>query len=98
MAWKWWSERKRDSETPAPRTSTDDAFAQRVEALTGAPPVDLDLYRRALRHRSVLRGEKDSCLESNERLEFLGDAVLEIIVSAHLFAEFPAVNEGFSRA
>ncbi len=95
MAWKWWSERKRSGEAPAPRTDADTAFAKRIEALTRTPPVDLDVYRRALRHRSVLRGEKDSYLESNERLEFLGDAVLEIIVSAHLFAEFPAVNEGF---
>jgi ribonuclease-3 len=95
MAWKWWSDRKRARTEAAPRTPQDAQFAAHVERLTGTAPDDLELYRRALRHRSVLRGEPGGHLRSNERLEFLGDAVLEIIVSAHLFTAFPDADEGF---
>ncbi len=66
-----------------------------VEALVGRPVHDLGLYERALRHRSVLRGQPGPYLESNERLEFLGDAVLGVAVAERLYAEFPDRNEGF---
>ena len=54
---------------------------------------DKDLLRRALTHRSRLN-ESDGIMLSNERLEFLGDAVLEIAVADHLFREFPDSDEG----
>ncbi|MEL6444542.1 MAG: ribonuclease III [Bacteroidota bacterium] len=66
-----------------------------LEALFGMPVGDLALYERALRHRSVLRGQPDSHLLSNERLEFLGDAVLGMIVAERLYDEFPDRDEGF---
>ncbi len=47
-----------------------------------------DLLRVALTHRSYLN-ENKSCTEHNERLEFLGDAVLEIVVTEYLFNNFP---------
>jgi len=50
-------------------------------------PRDLDLFRRALTHRSAGGA-------SNERLEFLGDSVLNLIVSEHLFARFAEADEG----
>ncbi|MBP6874808.1 MAG: ribonuclease III [Candidatus Eisenbacteria bacterium] len=55
---------------------------------------DLTLLRRALTHRSYLGGEEAHGPESNERLEFLGDAVLELIVIEYLFQRFPLDREG----
>lgn len=49
---------------------------------------------QALIHRSYLNEHKDSSLESNERYEFLGDAVLELWSSDTLFRLFPEFNEG----
>ncbi len=84
---------------PAPRApGDDDAYAvarDRIEAFVGRPVGSLALYERALRHRSVLRGKPNGHLQSNERLEFLGDAVLGVAVAERLFAAFPDRNEGF---
>ena len=66
-----------------------------VEALVGAEVLDLALYRQALRHRSAVRGQKDTHLFSNERLEFLGDAVLGFVVGEHLYRTFPDADEGY---
>jgi ribonuclease-3 len=52
-----------------------------------------DLLEKALTHRSYLN-ENREIKESNERLEFLGDAVLELIVSQFLFIKFPDTPEG----
>ncbi|MEX0822594.1 MAG: ribonuclease III [Rhodothermales bacterium] len=68
---------------------------KRIEALIGMPVGDMAFYEQALRHRSILRGEPDSHLLSNERLEFLGDAVLGYIAAEHLFHHFPQRDEGF---
>lgn len=53
-----------------------------------------NLLTKALTHKSWVNENKDK-RESNERLEFLGDAVLEIIVSDALFREFPDKEEGY---
>lgn len=53
---------------------------------------DLDLLRQALAHRSWC-GEQGAP-ESNERLEFLGDAVLGLVVAEHAYVQFPALPEG----
>ncbi len=66
-----------------------------IEAFVGRSIRDLALYERALRHRSVLRGQPNSHLQSNERLEFLGDAVLGVVVAERLYADFPDRDEGF---
>jgi ribonuclease III len=52
---------------------------------------DVLLYQTALSHRSV----KDSVNENNERLEFLGDAILSSIVANYLFMKYPYKDEGF---
>ena len=65
-----------------------------LEALTGQPIHRLALYRRALTHRSLLRTAEDRELQSNERLEFLGDALIDLIVSEALYERFPKENEG----
>ncbi len=53
-----------------------------------------DLLKQALTHRSYLNEHPESVLGHNERLEFLGDAVLEIVITEYLFINFPEVDEG----
>jgi ribonuclease-3 len=55
---------------------------------------DYSLIARALTHRSFLNENPSSVLEDNERLEFLGDAVLDFVVGAYLYHHFPEVDEG----
>lgn len=56
------------------------------------------LLERALTHRSALNERGSSLTESNERLEFLGDAVLELSTTRFLFDQFPAEPEGILTA
>ena len=53
-----------------------------------------DLLQQAFTHRSYLNENPGSNLEQNERLEFLGDAVMELIVTEYLYKEFPEKAEG----
>ncbi len=53
-----------------------------------------DILRQALTHRSFLNEHRGSKAEHNERLEFLGDAVLELAVTKFLFDQYPEKNEG----
>lgn len=53
-----------------------------------------DLLMQAFTHRSYLNENPDFKLEHNERLEFLGDAVIELIVTEHLYKEYPEKPEG----
>ena len=53
-----------------------------------------ELLKRSLTHRSFLNENDNEDLKSNERLEFLGDAVLELVVSEFLFHEYPDRPEG----
>lgn len=55
---------------------------------------NIDLLQQAVVHRSYLNENPDFALPHNERLEFLGDAVLEIIVTKYLFDNFPTTPEG----
>lgn len=65
-------------------------FEKRVEIIFK----DKDLLRTAFTHRSYLNENRRAGMEHNERLEFLGDAVLELIVTAYLFKKYPEHNEG----
>jgi ribonuclease-3 len=56
-------------------------------------PKNPDLYTLACVHRSVLNEVTDGYSESNERLEYLGDAVLELVITEALFHEFPEKPE-----
>jgi len=55
---------------------------------------DKALLRMAFTHRSYINESKGGKLEHNERLEFLGDAVLELVVTDFLFREYPDKPEG----
>lgn len=59
----------------------------------GYRPKNIDLFYEAVTHRSVsFQANKDS---SNERLEFLGDAILDAIIAEFLFQKFPEEDEGY---
>jgi ribonuclease-3 len=60
----------------------------------GITPKNLPLYRQALRHSSAVPEDRPD-LPDNERLEFLGDAVLDTIVGQFLFNKYPDQGEGF---
>lgn len=60
----------------------------------GITPRNLPLYRQALRHRSAISEDRPD-LDDNERLEFLGDAVLDAIVGEFLYHKYPDKGEGF---
>ncbi len=55
---------------------------------------DRSILERALTHSSYINENPDSALVDNERLEFLGDAVLDFVVGAYLYERFPKMQEG----
>jgi ribonuclease-3 len=63
--------------------------------LTGFLFVNLELYELALTHRSASIYHGKGFSVNNERLEFLGDSVLDAIIADYLFENFPNENEGF---
>lgn len=60
----------------------------------GVTFIDINFLRTACTHRSYLNENRSSGLEHNERLEFLGDAVLELVVTSFLFRKYPMKQEG----
>ncbi len=80
------------------RTSKNWEKSERIKALEGIIGFKVDdpsLFEKALRHRSTLSSEEYESHDSYERLEFLGDAVLDLIAAEILFEKFPESNEGF---
>lgn len=77
------------------RWSRDREYYKIVNDLFGILPNNIELYKLALIHRSASLFLEDGTPINNERLEFLGDAVIEAIVSDYLFIEFPEHDEGF---
>jgi ribonuclease III len=65
-----------------------------LEKKLGLKFKNIDLLRQAFTHRSYLNENPDLKLEHNERLEFLGDAVIELIVTEHLYKDYPEKTEG----
>lgn len=59
---------------------------------------DLGMLGQALTHRSFVNEHHNPTLENNERLEFLGDAVLELAASNYLYHQYPDVAEGYLTA
>jgi ribonuclease-3 len=55
---------------------------------------DLSQLRLALMHSSYVNENPDSALAANERLEFLGDAVLELVITEKLYRDLPQASEG----
>jgi ribonuclease-3 len=85
------------------KNSEDLLLINSLKKLLGYTPKQLELYRQAFTHSSVTRRPYQQrkryypkpTEQHNERLEFLGDAVLELIVSEYLYNKFPSKREGF---
>ena len=69
----------------------DPSFKKQLKGILGYAPGNLSLYKTALTHRSI----KDTIDQNNERLEYLGDAVLSALVADYLFKRYPYKEEGF---
>ncbi len=77
------------------KSSADRKLSASIKNILGFKPGNIALYKLAFLHRSVgqdiIRGIKIN----NERLEFLGDAILDAIIADFLFKTFPTQDEGF---
>jgi ribonuclease-3 len=72
-------------------SSSDKQLLLQLEHIVGFTPVHIEYYRLALMHRS----KPDDVTNSNERLEFLGDAILGAIIAEYLFKKYPYQPEGY---
>ena len=70
-------------------------LARELRALLGFVPKRLHYYRTAFSHRSLLSARQGADFQSNERLEFLGDAILGAVTAEYLFSKYPNRDEGF---
>jgi ribonuclease-3 len=70
-------------------------FENDIKNIVGFYPNDVFLFEKALIHKSAVYDHSSSYNESNERLEFLGDAILGAVVADYLFKKYPLKDEGF---
>lgn len=80
---------------PKGKTSNDQKLIRAIQNIAGLTPSNLELYRLATLHSSIAQENKHGLKESNERLEYLGDAILGAAVADYLFKKFPFKPEGF---
>ena len=84
-----------DTEPVGPEGIPDHASSFSSPEFSGLPAFhDPSLLNRALTHRSYVNEQPELALEDNERLEFLGDAVLSFASAAWLYNRFPEASEG----
>lgn len=72
-----------------------DNLSSAIKNVFGFKPKNISLYKLAFRHKSIATAEHNGLRHSNERLEYLGDAVLGSCVADFLFKKFPYKDEGF---
>ena len=75
--------------------SSDKHIYQAIKNIFGYCPGNIHLYKLALRHKSASAKKLNGLTLNNERLEYLGDAILSAIIADYLFKAFPYENEGF---
>lgn len=83
--------------TPTPSRTPragEPGWLEPVAALAGVPPARPELFLEALTHASYRAEHSDTAGPDNERLEFLGDAVLNLCVTDHIFRTYPQRPEG----
>lgn len=71
--------------------SSDKTLAAYIQSITGIAPLRITLYKQVFQHRSRFAEPKDN----NERLELLGDSILDAIVCEFLYKKYPYKEEGF---
>ncbi len=71
--------------------SSDRQLTTYIRGITGITPSNLNLYKQVFKHRSKFNEPK----ENNERLELLGDSILDGIVCEFLYKKYPYKEEGF---
>lgn len=69
-------------------------ISRRLKQIIGFTPSNLRIFKQAFFHKST-QSEKEYAMQNNERLEYLGDAVLGTIVAEYLFQKYPNADEGF---
>ena len=77
------------------RSSEEKALAKSIRKTLGLKPINITLFKLATQHSSVAKENISGLKESNERLEFLGDAVLSTVIADYLFKKYPFKDEGF---
>ena len=77
------------------RFGVDRYYYQILDQIFGIYPNNIELYKLALIHRSASLHLDNGTVINNERLEFLGDSILESIVSDYLYIEYPSESEGY---
>ncbi len=75
--------------------SRDRGLYGSLKYILGFYPGNIEFYKQAFRHSSAAREIREGVKDSNERLEFLGDAVLGAVIGEYLFNMFPYKDEGF---
>lgn len=70
--------------------SHDKEFRRKLKTLLHTYPIDTEYYRRAFTHRSAVKNRNGH----NERLEYLGDAIMSAIVAEYLYKKYPLHEEG----
>ena len=66
-----------------------------IKTISGISPGNIELYKLVTQHRSIAKQNEIGFRESNERLEYLGDAILGSVVAEYLFKKYPLKDEGF---
>ena len=74
--------------------SDDKDLVEKLVPIIGFIPINTEIFKIAFSHKST-PAEKSAAQTNNERLEYLGDAVLGTIVAEYLFKRYPGANEGF---
>lgn len=80
---------------PQGKSKADKKLVTAIENIAGITPSNLALYKLATLHSSIAKEVDNGFKESNERMEYLGDAVLGAAVADYLFKKFPFKDEGF---
>lgn len=77
------------------KTKKETELVEFIKLLTGKEPKNLSIYFLAFKHASLSKEKQELINHSNERLEFIGDAILGAIVAEFLFKKYPFKDEGF---
>lgn len=90
----FFTSQKKDFTSKEIQSSFPQEKFNKLEKIIGASIGNKNIFVEALIHRSFLE-ENDQFTLSNERLEFLGDSVLNLVIGEYLFNKFPQEEEGF---